>query len=86
MNKTINKNYNTPDREDKVIIGDLNANFEALDKHIKELEDMKAPIVSPHFSGEPTIIRNSVSEKIATVPDVINALEVEVLEEETTEI
>ena len=86
MKKTLNYNYNMPDREDKVKVADLNQNAENIDIDLAKLNAMirtKAPIDSPQFSGIPKAPKPGedkvIYEQIATTGYVGDALEVEVL-------
>ena len=86
MKKTINKNYNMPELEDRVKISDLNQNAENMDVDVSVLEalmETKAPIHSPKFSGEPIAPKPGVDEvvyeRIATVTNISDALMVEIL-------
>ena len=85
MKKTDTHFYNMPDREDKVLISDLNQNAEMIDRDIEELVvnlATKAPIHSPQFSGEPLAPKpgtTNVYERIITMGVLTDALEVEEL-------
>ena len=85
MKKTINYNYNMPERDDKVKIGDLNQNAENIDVDIAKLAadvKTKAPIHSPQFSGEPMAPKPGTTnqyERIITTGVLQDALEVEEL-------
>lgn len=85
MKKTINQYYNMPEREDKVLISDLNQNAEMIDRDIENLIitlSTKAPVTSPKFIGEPLAPKpgvENVYERIATISNISDALEVEVL-------
>ena len=85
MKKTINYNYNMPEREDRVKINDLNQNAENIDMDLSILTAdvrTKAPIHSPTFSGEPMAPKpgtTNVYERIITTGVLADALEVELL-------
>ena len=85
MKKTVNYNYNMPDRDDRVKIDDLNQNAENIDVDIAKLEadvKTKAPIHSPKFSGEPMAPKPGTTnkyERIITTGVLQDALEVEEL-------
>ncbi len=85
MKKTVNYNYNMPERDDKVKIGDLNQNAENIDVDIAKLAadvKTKAPIHSPQFSGEPMAPKPGTTnqyERIITTGVLQDALEVEEL-------
>lgn len=85
MKKTINYNYNMPEREDRVKIDDLNQNAENIDVDIAKLTavvNTKAPVHSPVFSGEPMAPKPGTTnqyERIITTSVLTDALEVEVL-------
>ena len=86
MKKTVNYNYNMPDREDRVKVKDLNQNAENIDTDLAKLDAVvrtKAPIDSPQFSGIPKAPKPGedkvIYEQIATVGYINDALEVEVL-------
>lgn len=85
MKKTVNYNYNMPDREDRVKVADINQNTENVDMDLAKLSAnvaTKAPIHSPKFSGEPMAPKpgtTNVYERIITTSVLTDALEVEVL-------
>ena len=87
MKKTNNYNYNMPDRDDRVKVSDLNQNAENIDLDINKLDAIvktKAPVHSPQFSGEPMAPKPGGAtdeyERIATVSNITDALEVENLD------
>ena len=56
MKKTTYRNYNMPERDDRVKIDDLNQNTDRIDIDIQKLQadiEGKAPVHSPIFSGKP---------------------------------
>lgn len=84
MKKTPTYNYNMPDRDDKVKIGDLNQNAQNIDIDLNKLDanvKTKAPIDSPTFSGTPKAPNPTTNktERIATDGYVKEALMVEKL-------
>ena len=85
MKKTVNYNYNMPERDDRVKVSDLNQNAENIDVDIAKLAadvKTKAPIHSPKFSGEPMAPKpgtTNVYERIITTGVLQDALEVEEL-------
>lgn len=93
MKKTSNYYYKLPDKDDRVLIGDLNQNSENIDLDIKDLQNQindKAPKLSPTFSGLVTIPepgtedadtgRDGAYGQAATTNFVIKTLEVEDLD------
>lgn len=85
MKKTVNYNYNMPERDDRVKVSDLNQNAENIDVDIAKLAadvKTKAPIHSPQFSGEPMAPKPGTTnkyERIITTGVLQDALEVEEL-------
>ena len=88
MKKTTTYNLNMPDKTDKVNVDDLNQNAERIDNNMGMLLvniNSKASIHSPEFSGEPKAPKIGTTnqyERIITIADMNDALEVENLDEE----
>lgn len=81
MELTKNIHLNKPDRDDRVLVKDINDNSDNIDKRIVELQTevaTKAPIDSPNFEGTPTAPNPDGygRSQIATVDSVKDALNV----------